>query len=44
MVFDAEDGQLIGLDVSAQQQTIQSNIVEADDVLVFPVEQNLKYI
>ena len=40
MVFDAEDGQLIGLDVSAQQQTIQSNIVEADDVLVFPVEQN----
>ena len=40
MVFDAEEGQLIGLDVSAQQQTIQSNIVEADDVLVFPVEQN----
>jgi len=39
-VFDAEDGQLIGLDVSAQQYTIQSNIVEADDVLVFPVEQN----
>ncbi|WP_433846872.1 DNA polymerase III subunit gamma/tau [Acinetobacter proteolyticus] len=40
MVFDAEDGQLIGLDVSVQQHTIQSNIVEADEVLAFPVEQN----
>ena len=42
MVFDVEDGQLIGLDVSVQQHTIQSNIVEADEVLVFPVEQNLQ--
>ncbi|WP_043969822.1 DNA polymerase III subunit gamma/tau [Acinetobacter sp. NBRC 110496] len=38
MVFDAEAGQLIGLEASAEQHLTQSMLTESDDVLIFPVE------
>ena len=37
MVFDAADGQLIGLDVSITQQN--AHFTESDEVLIFPVEE-----
>ena len=40
MVFDAEAGQLIGLENSAQTEVVQSNITDSEDVLIFPVEEN----
>ena len=46
MVFDVENEPLIGLDQSQQQskesQNNQSNITDADDVLFFPVEENIQ--
>ena len=41
MVFDATDGQLIGLDHSAihQQNAHSSEFTESDEVLIFPVEE-----
>ncbi|ENW96249.1 DNA polymerase III subunit gamma/tau [Acinetobacter sp. NIPH 298] len=38
MVFDAADGQLIGIDSVSDQQNHQSDIAAFDDVLIFPVE------
>jgi len=43
MVFDAEDGQLIGLE-QAESQTVSFDITQSDDVLVFPIEQNSQQI
>ncbi|MQZ29459.1 DNA polymerase III subunit gamma/tau [Acinetobacter haemolyticus] len=40
MVFDAENGQLIGLDTSVDQQHFQLDITKSEDVLVFSVESN----
>ncbi|KYQ84114.1 DNA polymerase III subunit gamma/tau [Acinetobacter sp. NRRL B-65365] len=40
MVFDAEAGQLIGLETSAQAEIVQSSITDSEDVLIFPVEEN----
>ncbi|MEO3358039.1 DNA polymerase III subunit gamma/tau, partial [Acinetobacter haemolyticus] len=42
MVFDAEDGQLIGLDTSVDQQHFQADITKSEEVLVFSVEPNPK--
>ena len=39
MVFDAADGQLMGLDNASAQQFDSSNSFEFDDVLLFAVEQ-----
>ncbi|MFV5192688.1 DNA polymerase III subunit gamma/tau [Acinetobacter courvalinii] len=42
MVFDAEAGQLIGLETSVQTEIVQSSITDSEEVLIFPVEENVE--
>ena len=42
MVFDVSAGQLVGLDTSAEVSNVQAEFIHSEEVLIFPVEDNIR--
>ena len=42
MVFDVSAGQLVGLDTSAEVNNVQAEFIHSEEVLIFPVEDNIR--